>query len=216
MMKKMLISVFIISTVLFCSCGKDPAVAGDTLIKNARVDYRSLDSARVVMTNTETNEVEQTFEFKYDEKGFLTYSYEGVNGDEAYAQYNNGAESYTYENGKFEYLRKGDKNFAVYTRDITHPQADEGLVVFMPKAVADAEVTEEDGVTHVCHKYDAEKLNQTGVTEFAVDYYFDANGDLLYFVESSVMDSDKHSYKVEITQRNSVDKVANTAKKYEK
>mgnify|MGYP007130623958 CR=1 FL=1 len=137
MMKKMLISVFIISTVLFCSCGKDPAVAGDTLIKNARVDYRSLDSARVVMTNTETNEVEQTFEFKYDEKGFLTYSYEGVNGDEAYAQYNNGAESYTYENGKFEYLRKGDKNFAVYTRDITHPQADEGLIVFMPKAVAD-------------------------------------------------------------------------------
>ena len=215
-MKKIVMFILAIATILMCSCGKDPAVAGDSLIKNARAEYKSLESAKVIMTNTDTNEIEQTFEFKYDEKGFLTYSYEGINGEDVYAQYNNSMESYTYENGKFEYLQKGDKDFAVYSRDVTHPQADEGLILFMPKAVANAEVTEENGVTHVHHEYNADKLGADNVTEFYVDYYFEADGKLLYFVEVSVMDSQRHSYKVEITEQNLVDKVTNTAKKYEK
>lgn len=220
-MKKKIIPMILISLMtLMCSCGTDPEVAGDKLIKKARTDYTNLDSAKVVMTNTDTDEVEQTFEFKYDEKGFLTFSYEGVNGDQVYAQYNNGTESFTYENGEFEYLKKGDADFVVYSKDVTHPQADEGLIIFLPSAVSKAEVTEENEVTHVCHEYDAEKLNQKGVTAFSVDYYFDSDENLLYFVESSTVETDgesaNHSYKVEITEKNAVDKVANTAEKYQK
>lgn len=202
--------------LLLTACGADPAVEGDTLIKKARADYKKLDSAKVVMTNMDTDEVEQTFEFKYDEKGFLTYAYQGKTEDESYAQYNNGVESFSYENGKFEHLQKGDKNFNVYSRDVTHPQADEGLIIFTPKAVKTAEKTMENGVTHIHHIYDAEKLGQENVKAFTADYYFDKNDDLLYFVETSELEdgdkTSKHVYKVEITEKNKVQQVDNTYK----
>lgn len=206
--------------LILTSCGSQPAVEGDNLINKAREDYKNLNSAKVVMTNTDTNEVEQTFEFKYDEKGFLTYAYEGKSDSETYAQYNNSVESFTYDDGKFEHLQKGDKDFCVYSRDVTHPQADEGLIIFNPKAVKSAEKKVEDGVTHIHHIYNAEKLGQENVKAFEADYYFDKNDELIYFVETSEIENNgnasKHSYKVEITDKNKVKQVENTAKKYEK
>ena len=44
-------------------------------------------------------------------KDVLTYSYYGKNGGKEYAQYNNGIESYTYDNGEYSHLVKGDKDF---------------------------------------------------------------------------------------------------------
>ena len=218
MKTKIIPMILICFTMFLCACGSEPAVEGDELIKKARTDYTNLNSARVLMTNTATNEVEQTFEFKYDEKGFLTYAYEGTNGDEVYAQYNNSMECFTYENGEYEYLQKGDESFGAYTKDSTHPQADEGLLVFRPSAVAEAEVTEENGVTHVHHEYDADKLSTENVVAFTADYYFDSDDNLLYFVETSTLEEDgkttEHSYKVEITEKNSVEKVENTVEKY--
>ena len=205
--------------VLLCACGAQPSVEGEELIKKAREDYKNLKSAKVIMTNTETDEVEQTFEFKYDEKGFLTYSYEGKNGDDVYAQYNNSVESFTYQNGKFEYLQKGDDSFEVYSKDVTHPQADEGLIIFNASAVSEASKSEKNGVTDVHHEYNVDKLEASeDLTEFLVDYYFDKDDNLLYFVECSKINEDGteqlHSYKVEITEKNAVDKVENTVEKY--
>ena len=53
-------------------CGK-PDIVGDHLVMQAREDYEKLDSAQVVMTNTETDKVEYTFTFKYSSDGVLTY-----------------------------------------------------------------------------------------------------------------------------------------------
>ncbi|MGN0601110.1 MAG: hypothetical protein ACI4I7_00210 [Oscillospiraceae bacterium] len=216
MKRKAIFCILIGVLMLMCSCGADPKVDGDQLINKARTDYKNLDSAKVVITNTETNEAEQTFEFKYDEKGFLTYAYEGKNGDDVYAEYNNGVESYSYENGELKHMQKGDDSFAVYSKDVTHPQADEGLILFVPKAVSEAKVSDESGVTHIHHDYNVDKLQtEEKPEEFSVDYYFDSDDNLLYFIETSVIDSQKHSYKVEITEKNSVDKVENTAEKFQ-
>lgn len=210
-----------LSALILTSCSLNPRVDGDELIKKAREEYKALDSAKVIMTNTETGEIEQTFTFKYDEKDILMYSYEGKSEDSEYAQFNNGAESFSYENGEYSHVQKGDKNFNLYTRDASHPQADEGLILFVPAAVTSAEVTEEDGVTHIVHIYDAEKIGadaESGeVTGFSAEYFFRGE-ELLYFIETTEAkengDNKRYSYKVEITEKNSVDKVENTVEKY--
>lgn len=220
-MKKGLLSLVSAAAMLLGSCGLQPSVEGDDLINNAREEYRSLNSAKVIMTNADTNEVEQTFTFKYDEKDILTFSYEGKNGDDVYAQYNNGMESFTYEKGKYQYHQKGDDEFIAYTRDVTHPQAGEGLIIFQPSAVKNAEVKTEGEITHIFHEYDIENLSvDDSTTAFSADYYFDNQDKLLYFVESSTIITDgeekEYKYRVDITEKNAVDKIENTVEQYKK
>ncbi len=217
MKEKIIIALMACFVLVLGSCGIQPSVDGDDLIKNARKEYKALDSAKVIMTNEDTGEAEQTFTFKYDEKELLTYSYEGKNGGDVYAQYNNGLESFTYEKGKYTYLQKGDNDFLAYTREVTHPQADEGLIIFQPSAVTDAEVKEDNGMTHVHHEYDISKLKvDDNVSAFSADYYFDKDEKLLYFVETSVADGKEYKYRVDITEKNAVGKIENTVEKYKK
>ena len=208
--------IVIMSLFIFSGCGvKD--VAGSELVKKARSEYTKLDSAKVIMTNTQTNEVEQSFVFKYDEKDVLTFAYEGKYQDESYAQYNNGFECYTSENGEYTFTQRGDKDFQAYDRDSTHPQASEGLIIFSANAVEESSVSEENGTTCVEHKYDPEKIGATAsegnVTDFIAKFYFDENEELLYFTEETVVDSGEetvtHSYKVEITEKNDVEDIEN-------
>ncbi len=81
------------------------------MVYQAREDYAALDSAKVVITNEDTGDIEQEFTFKYDEKDVLTYSYYGKNGGKEYAQYNNGIESYTYDNGEYSHLVRATRTF---------------------------------------------------------------------------------------------------------
>ncbi len=220
-LKKITAVAIICCSAVLSACGLTPKVEGDDLINKAREDYASLDSAVVVMTNMETGEIEQTFTFKYDEKDVLMYSYEGKSENSEYAQYNNGMESFTYDNGEYSYAQKGDDDFDLYTRSATHPQADEGLILLSPTAISDASVTDEDGITHIHHVYDVSKINaevESGeVTAFYADYYFSGD-ELLYFVETTESEdngvSETYAYKVEITEKNSVEKVENTVDKY--
>ncbi len=208
----------------FCmaGCSLESDVEGGDLIKKAREAYKELDSARVTMTNTATGEIEQEFTFKYDEKDILLFSYSGKSEESEYAQYNNGIECYTYENGELSYSHKGEEGFVLYTRQSPHPQADEALIIYSPSAVKEANVTEEDGITHIEHIYDVKKIKAEvehgDVTDFRADYYFKGD-ELLYFVETTEADDNGehkvYSYKVEIKDKNSVGKVENTVKKYQ-
>lgn len=207
-----------------CSCSlKNEDKAGGDLIKAARQEYCGLDSAKVVMTNENTGEAEQTFTFKYDEKDVLMFSYYGKSENSEYAQYNNGTECFTYDNGEYIHSVRGDDDFVRYTRAVTHPQADEGLLIYEPKyIVSDSSETDDSGIEHITHVYDAEKIGAEvehgDVTDFCVDYYFDPDGSLLYFVETTTADEDgeevTYPYKVEITERNSVKDVENTTEPF--
>lgn len=208
-----------VAVCLLCtSCGT-PELKHDTLVYQAREDYAALDSAKVVITNEDTGDIEQEFTFKYDEKDVLTYSYYGKNGGKEYAQYNNGIESYTYDNGEYSHLVKGDKDFSKYTRKAKHPQADEGMLMFAPKAVESvSDIIGDDGSVTVTYVYDVSKLGkdaeEIGTKGFSTTYFFDKDGGLEYFTENTVTKDAQYNYRVDITERNSVDKIENNVEQY--
>ncbi|MBR1862989.1 MAG: hypothetical protein IJ806_02730 [Ruminococcus sp.] len=214
--------IVLITAIALTGCGKVQDKAGGGLIRDARAEYKGLDSARVVMTNLDTGEEEQSFTFKYDEKDTLVFSYYGKSENSEYAQYNNGAECFTYDNGEYSYVSKGEKDFVRYTREMTHPQADEGLLIYSPENITEAWESDENGIEHVHHVYDVDKIGASvengQVTEFWTDYYF-KDGELLYFVETTGAEDEgkelSYSYKIEITEKNSVKKVENTAKQFQ-
>lgn len=212
----------LISAICLTGCGEAEDKAGGALVKQAREEYTSLDSARVVMTDLESGEEAQSFTFKYDEKGTLIFSYYGKSANSEYAQYNNGLECFTYENGELTYITKGDADFMRYTRDIPHPQADAGLLIYTPQNITEATEEKLDGGTKVTHVYDAEligaQVEEGEVTGFTVEYYFDDNGGLDHFTETTEAELDGgtkvYAYRIDITEKNSVGTVENTVKPY--
>ena len=213
---RLLFPLLLLPVLLLTGCMEPDDVEGGELIKKAREAYASLDSARVVMTNTETGECEQEFKFKYDEKGILSYSYVGKSEKSSYKQFNNGYESFTEENGKVTHLVRGDKDFAAYSKDAKHPQADMGLIIYQPGSVKEASVTEDGDTTHVHHDYDLDKikpeLEEGEATAFYADYYF-KDDELLYFTETTEAKVDgrgkTYEYKIEIKDKNSVERIEN-------
>lgn len=214
-----IIIVSVMSALLLCGCQLEPA-AGEEMILAARDAYVLLDSARVDVINDETGESEQIFIFKYDEKDMMTYSYIGMAEGIYIAQYNNGYEQFTDDNGVYSFSQTGDENFAAYSRDIPYPYADKGLILFHKKAVNSelSYVASNEQATEICHVYDIEKLGETDtegtMTGFCVKYYFDGEGNLLYLKEITDMrlpdgTEKTYSYSVYITERNTVDSVPN-------
>lgn len=202
------------------ACGEDYPVAGEDYILAARAAYIELDSARVDVINDDTGESEQIFIYKYDEKGLMTYSYYAVSGDTVLAQYNNGYEQYTEENGVVTYLDTGDASFSSYSKDVPYPLADEGLIVFYKKAVntETSYIATNELAVEVCHYYDISKLSGVdtadNMTGFKVLYYFDADGNLLFLREVTEVTADdgtitEYSYSIYITEQNEITTVPN-------
>lgn len=227
--KKSMVNLVIGAVMLISGCSlTQEEKAGGELIKAAREEYVSLDSAKVIITNDDTGRQEQVFTFKYDEKDILIYSYYGESENSVIAQYNNGAESFTYENGEYSHAVKGESDYVQYNRASTYPQADEALLIYQPECIiSDEEKIFEDQTREYTHKYDPEKIGadteEGEVEDFTVKYYFDKDGNLSYFMEiTQVKTTDENGnevvktypYKIEITQKNSVQKVENTTDRF--
>lgn len=219
--KKVALFVLIFAVLMsLCGCMENRTVAGEDYILAARKAYTQLDSARVDVVNDETGASEQIFIFKYDEKDVMTYSYIGSSGTDRLAQYNNGYEQFTDENGVVTVLESSDLGFSAYSRDIPYPYAGEGLILFHKKAVIDemSYIAQNDKAIEICHVYDIDKLGDSApdesITGFSVKYFFDGEGNLLYLKEISEMklqDGSKktYSYTIYITERNEVESVPN-------
>ncbi len=197
------------------ACGNSDPVAGEDYILAARAEYVALDSARVDVVNDDTGESEQIFIYKYDEVGLMTYSYYAVSGDTVIAQYNNGYEQYTEENGVVTYLDTSDTSFSSYSKDVPYPLADEGLILFYKKAVntETSYIATNELAIEICHYYDISKLGSVdtidNMTGFKVLYYFDGDGNFLFLREvTEVTDEDgsitEYSYSIYITEQNEV------------
>ena len=114
---------------------------------------------------------------------------------------------------------KGDKDFSKYTRKAKHPQADEGMLMFAPKAVESvSDIIGDDGSVTVTYVYDVSKLGkdaeEIGTKGFSTTYFFDKDGGLEYFTENTVTKDAQYNYRVDITERNSVDKIENNVEQY--
>ena len=218
-MRRFLVVLIVLAAVFAAGCTAGEPLPGEELILGAREWYTSLDSARVEVVNDETGEAEQTFIFKYDEKGMMTYSYVGTGEGIYLAQYNNGREQFTNDNGEVSALDSSSLNFTAYSRDVPYPMADEGLILFYKKAVIAEESYIENGdVTTVCHVYDPAKLGTYDgdgtLTGFTVEYSFDKNGGFIEMTEMTevVLDdgtSKTYSYTIYISECNEVARVEN-------
>ena len=58
---------------------------------------------------------------------------------------------------------------------------------------------------------DAEEIGTKG---FSTTYFCDKDGELEYFTENTVTKDAQYNYRVDITERNSVDKIENNVEQY--
>ena len=218
--KLMALLVSIVVMLCFAGCGK-PDIVGDNLVMQAREDYEKLDSAQVVMTNTDTEKVEQTFTFKYSSDGVLTYKEFTVSGDEERIEFNNGKINVYYQGGKYYQYNEGDEKFVKYTRSKKPKKARDTMITYIPSAITDARMEKVDGKDEVTHIYDVSKVNPTvpegaEATGFAVRFLFDKSGKLEYFTETTIYEKDgretRVAYKTEIKDKNSVGEIENIIK----
>ena len=211
--------------ILLTGCATAEPLPGEELILAARQSYASLDSARVTVINAETGAVEQEFVFKYDEKDIMTYSYEAESDGVRLAQYNNGREQFTDDNGNITMLDVTDRDFTAYSRDIKYPMADEGLILFYKAGViaeqsyiGTAALLDCPNGVEVHHEYDVSKIasqysGEGQLTAFSADYLFESGGALVRFYENAeITNGDEtvsYRYFIDISDINSVEKVEN-------
>ncbi|MBO5575657.1 MAG: hypothetical protein J5956_05090 [Ruminococcus sp.] len=196
------------------SCGR-PDIVGDNLIMQAREDFEALDSAKVIMTNTDTDKQEQVFTFKY-EGDTLVYSDVRNVDDKISSEYNNGEVNIYYQGEKYYQYEPGDEKFKKYTRSDKHKKAQDDMITYIPSAVTDAKMLNKDDKIEITHVYNVETVKPAvpegaQATGFAVRYLFDSDGKLESFTESTIyeLEGQEHRvvYRTEITEKNSVEKV---------
>lgn len=212
--------LFIIGAALGCLCGCDfneqETVLGQELVEQAREDLSQLKSGVITVTNNSTGEAEQQLVFKYDEVGILLYSLTGKENGQPYSQYCNGYKTYTLQNGELDISKKGDADYKCYTYDVRYPMTDADYLYFSPDKIAFvSDIQNDDGSSVYSYTYDEKAISSDEalgeLTAFAVTYAFDRDGELSYVDEISVYEKDgektEYSYRIEISQRNSVGKL---------
>ncbi len=215
----------LIAVIFLSGCGAQKTVPGEDLVLAARERYTSLDSAKVEISNEKTGETEQTFIFKYDEKDIMIYSYVGKSDGIYLAQYNNGREQFTNDNGNISALSVTDREFTAYSRDVKYPMADEGLILFykagiIPEKsyVREAVLLDHPNAVEVHHEYDVSKVasqysGEGELTAFSTDFLFENDGTLMCFYENTEIsnggETESYRYFIDISDINSVEKVEN-------
>lgn len=198
-------------------CGK-PDIVGDNLVMQAREDFGKLNSAEIVMTNTDTDKVEQVFTFKYSKNGVLTYKDWKLIGGEESIEFNNGETNVYLQGGKYYQYNEGDEKFVKYTRSKKHQKTQDAMLTYIPSAITDAKMERVGGKDEVTHIYDVSKVSPTvpegaTATGFAVRFVFNKSGKLDYFIETTLYEQGgkerRIAYKTQITQKNKVDEIEN-------
>ena len=218
--RALVLAVILCAAMCFSGCGK-PDVVGGNLVMQAREDFEALDSAKITMTNTDTDKTEQVFTFSYSDSGVLTYTdWKLVNGVES-NEYNNGEVNVYLRDGKYYEYKKGEDKFVKYTRTNMHKKTQAQMITYIPAAITDAKMESTDDGEEITHIYDVEKVNPVvpdgaKATGFAVRFFF-RNDKLEYFTETTIYELDgketRIAYKTEITDKNSVGGIENIIKK---
>lgn len=202
-----------ISLASLSGCGKAP-VEGEEEIIQAREKFASLKSGVITVTDQDTGKEEQSFVFRYDEVGVLSYCLSGETGGEEYCEYSNGYETYRLENGEYSFCRKGDSEFQLFTSDVRHPMTDEDYIFFDRAAAESSERSETDGGESFTVNYRPAMISGDEtlgkLTAFTVVYDF-FGGELTGMTQKSAYEKDgtttEYNYKVTISRRDSVNAV---------
>ena len=79
-------------------------------------------------------------------------------------------------------------------------------------------LSSDDGSVTVTYVYDVSKLGkdaeEIGTRSFPQPIFFDKDSELECFTENTVTKNARYNYRVDITERNSVDKIENNVEQY--
>lgn len=213
---KKIIPIFITALLCLtldgCSLRKEYDLCGKERVESLREEAKTWQSGRYLLTNLDTDVMDQAFSFMYNPDGSQTYLYEKVSGDSYYAEYSDGKVLYTLDNGTALMIKEGAENYVSYSGENPHPYSTGNLLFYENLFVSSSEEAADGDNTIYRYYYNVEKINETlgtKLTEFVTEYAFDGDGNFLYFTQRNSDGEKSYAYRIDVTDINSLTEIEN-------
>lgn len=218
-MKKFLAVLLLICAAMSlggCSLKKEYSLHGKEQVEALRESAKGWQSGRYLLTNLDTDVMDQAFSFMYNEDGSQTYLYERVSEENGYyAEYSDREAFWTVSGGETSVVKSGAEGYVSYSRDNPHPYSTGDLLFYENLFVKSSEeLPQEDGGTSYVYYYNVEKINDalgTGLTEFVTEYVFGADGEFEYFVQRNSDVESSYAYRIDVIDADSLTEIENPA-----
>lgn len=216
-MKKLLAVLILIFTAIpfnSCSLKKEYDLYGKEQVEALRESAKSRQSGRYLLTNLDTDVMDQAFSFMYNEDGSQTYLYERVSEENGYyAEFSDGETFYVLNGGETSILKKGSEGYVSYDRKNPHPYSTGDLLFYENLFVKSSEeIPGEDGGVCYRYYYNTEKINDTlgtSLTEFVTEYVFGSDGGFEYFVQRNSDGENSYAYRIDVIDADSLTEIEN-------
>lgn len=210
--KIIMVLLLCISVFGGCSFRKEYDLYGKEQVVALREEAKTWQSGRYLLTNLETDVMDQAFSFMYNSDGSQTYLYEKVSGDGYYAEYSDGKTLYTIDNGTALMIKEGAENYVSYSEENPHPYSTGGLLFYENLFVSSSEEAADGDNTIYRYYYNVEKINEalgTKLTGFVTEYVFDGSGNFLYFTQKNSDGETNYAYRIDVTDINGLTGIEN-------
>lgn len=199
-----------------CSLKKEYDLYGKARVEALRERAKGWQSGRYLLTNIDTDIMDQAFSFMYNEDGSQTYLYERASEENGYyAEFSDGETFYVLSGGEASVLKSGSDGYVSYGRENPHPYSTGDLLFYENLFVKSSEeVPCEDGGVCYRYYYNTDKINDTlgtSLTEFVTEYVFNADGVFEYFVQRNSDGESSYSYRIDIIDADSLTEIENPA-----
>ncbi len=196
-----------------CSLQKEYELYGKERVEALREEAKTWRSGRYLLTNLDTDVMNQAFSFMYNADGTQTYLYEIVSEDGEYsAEYSDGHTLYTLNEGTALMIKEGAENYVSYNEENPHPYSTGDLLFYENLFVKSSEEIKDGGNVIYRYYYDTDKINETldtKLAEFVTEYVFDENGSFLFFTQKNSDGETSYAYKIELTDINGLTEIEN-------
>ena len=218
-MKKILAILLLICAAVSlggCSIKKEYDLYGKEQVEALRESAKGWQSGRYLLTNLDTDVMNQAFSFMYDEDGFQTYLYEKISDDgNYYAEFSDRDAFYIIDGGMANVYNIGSEGYIFYDRNDPHPYSTGDLLFYENLFVKSSEeIPQEDGGADYVYYYNVDKINDTlgtSLTEFVTEYVFGADGEFEYFVQKNSDGESSYAYRIDIIDANGLTEIENPA-----
>lgn len=196
-----------------CSLQKEYELYGKERVEDLREEAKTWRSGRYLLTNLDTDVMDQAFSFMYNADGTQTYLYEIVSEDGGYyAEYSDGHTLYTLDEGTALMIKEGAENYVSYSEENPHPYSTGDLLFYENLFVKSSEEVTEGGNVIYRYYYNTDKINETldtKLSEFVTEYVFNENGSFLFFTQKNSDGETSYAYKIELLDINSLTEIEN-------
>ena len=170
-MKRFISAAAAAAMIFLAGCSAKLPAGYDQFVK-ARENYEKLDSARVTMTDINSDTEIMEFCFYINANGEMVFSYRDNWDGKTQQAYSDGAEFFYKEDGdeKWTVISSSDENYVynIYNREYRYPYAKGRIFFLAGEAVSDVGIIDsDDGPLSITYVYDPDKLNAASIPGIA-------------------------------------------------